>query len=397
MHYEFAERIKTLQPSIIREILKMPSDPEVVTFAAGNPSPETFPSAEMSEIAAEIFANASAMALQYGVTEGYAPLRATIKNRYGSRPDFLKPDDELIVVSGGQQGIELATKVLLNEGETILTESPSFIGALNSFRAFRVKLEGIPMESDGMDLDALEQALKTNPGVRMIYTIPTFHNPCGYTLSLEKRKRLLDLAETYNVMILEDSPYFELRYSGEDIPTLKELDKNGRVIFCGSFSKVISPGIRIGFACAPSAVISKMTVAKQVGDVHTNLFFQILVDRYLNSGNFDAHIDACCTLYREKRDGMLLRMQEHFGSKATWIVPDGGLFIWCELPKGYDGFEFCTLAKAAKVVCVPGNAFCVDEREPSRSFRLNFSLPSLEQIDLGIARLGRVLADYVEE
>lgn len=397
MSFLFSDRIKTLQPSIIREILKMPKDPNAVTLAAGNPSPETFPAQEMSEIASDIFKNMPAEALQYGVTEGYDPLRKAIQNRFSTKFGIGSETDEYMVVSGGQQGIDLATKVLLNEDEVIISESPSFIGALNAFRSYKVKLVGVPLDSEGMDIEALERALIDNPKARMIYTIPTFHNPCGYTMSLERRKRLLELAEKYDVIILEDSPYFELRYSGEEVPTIKSMDTTGRVIFCGSFSKIIAPGIRVGFVCAHRDILSKMTVAKQVSDVHTNLFFQILVERYISTGLMESHIDECRNLYTIKRDRMLSQMERHFDGRVTWNVPDGGLFVWMELPEGYDGMEFCRLAKEESVVCVPGSAFSVDDSKISRGVRLNFSLPSLDQIDCGIERLGKVLSEYVKE
>jgi 2-aminoadipate transaminase len=335
-------------------------------------------------------------ALQYGITEGYEPLRLAIKERFTKKYSVGRDYDDFIVVSGGQQGIELSTKILVNEGDTILCESPSFIGALNGFRSYNTRLVGIPMDADGMDIDALEKALKTEPNVRLIYTIPTFHNPCGSTMSLERRKRLLELAKKYNVLILEDSPYFELRYSGTDLPTIKSMDTEGRVIFAGSFSKVIAPGIRIGFVCAHRDICSKLTVAKQVSDVHTNAFFQILVYKFLKECDIDAHIEDCRKLYRMKRDRMLAAMEKHMMGKATWNVPNGGLFLWAELPNGYDGFELCRRLKENKIACVPGNTFSVDESEVSRGFRLNFSLPSDDQIDRGISILGRVLSDYVK-
>jgi len=396
MDFLFSDRIKELQPSAIREILKMPKDPDAISFAAGNPSPLTFPANELSVLAAEVFANDYKDALQYGITEGYGPLRDAVRERFTSKYSVGRDYDDFIVVSGGQQGIELSAKVLVNEDETVICESPSFIGALNAFRSYKINLVGIPVDSDGMDMDALENALKNEPKARLIYTIPTFHNPCGCSMSLERRKRLIELAKKYNIIIVEDSPYFELRYSGEDLPTLKSMDTDGHVIFAGSFSKVIAPGIRVGFVCAHKDIISKLTVAKQVSDVHTNLFFQILVAKYLQTGNIDAHIDECRELYRQKRDRMLSAMERHMKGKTKWNIPDGGLFIWAELPEGYNGLELCRRLKERKIACVPGNAFSVDETELSRGFRLNFSLPSDEQIDRGIAVIGEVLSDYVK-
>ena len=391
----FSDRMGELQSSTIREILKMPQTPDSVSFSAGNPSPLTFPHEDMAKIAAEIFQNDYVTALQYGITEGYEPLRAAISQRMSSKYGIGSDLDDVIVTSGGQQVIDLAIKVLVHENDTILCESPSFIGALNAFRSYNARLVGIPVDKDGMDIDSLEKALRTEPNVRLIYTIPTFHNPCGCTMSLDRRKRILELAKKYGVFILEDSPYFELRYSGEDLPTLKSMDTEGYVIFAGSFSKVIAPGIRVGFVCAHRDIVSKMTVAKQVIDVHTNLFFQILVDRYLRLGVIDGHIEKCRALYMQKRDRMLAAMDRHMAGSAAWNVPDGGLFIWAELPEGYDGLELCRRLKDRNISCVPGNTFCVDQKQVSRGFRLNFSLPSDEQIDRGIAVIGQVLSEYI--
>ena len=396
MNLKFSDRISTLQPSAIREILKVTQDPSVLSFAAGNPAPESFPAKEMAQIAEEIFANDSSQALQYGVSEGYTPLRertaARMKNKYGVGRTF----DDVIIASGGQQVIEMTAKAFLNEGDVVLCEMPSFIGALNAFRSYRAKLIGIPMDEDGMDMDVLERTLQTTPNVKLIYTIPTFQNPSGRVLSLARRKRMLALAAQYNVLILEDSPYFELRFEGESIPPIKSLDEEGRVIFSGSYSKILSPGIRVGFVVAHRDIVAKLTVAKQVADVHTNLFFQMIVDRYLERYDLDAHIAGICKLYRERANTMADAMEESFDGLARFERPMGGLFLWCMLPDGYDGMEFCRRAGARKVAAVPGSAFSVDEREMIPAFRLNYSLPNCDQIRQGIGILSEVLHEYVK-
>ena len=396
MNIKFSDRISSLQPSAIREILKVTQDPSVISFAAGNPSPESFPVDDMARIAADIFKNNSATALQYGVSEGYGPLReltsARIKNKYG----IGKSHDDLIITSGGQQAIELATKLLINEGDTILCEAPSFVGSLNAFRSYKANLVGIPMDDDGMDMDVLETMLKTQPNVKLIYTIPTFQNPSGCTLTLPRRRRMLELAEQYNVFILEDNPYFELRYTGEHLPTIKSMDETGRVIYAGSYSKVLSPGIRVGFACAHRDIISKMTVCKQVSDVHTNLFFQMICAEYLNTCDIDKHIDSIKKLYSERMNVMADAMDEGFAGRARFNRPEGGLFLWCTLPEGYDGMEFCRLCGQSKVAAVPGNSFSVNESEIVPTFRLNFSLSDNDTIRRGISLMSQVLAEYVK-
>ena len=390
MNYSFSQRISSLQPSAIREILKVTADPSVISLAAGNPSPETFPAKDMAELAADLFANRAAEALQYGISEGYGPLREATAARLRERFGVGGEDDGLIIVSGGQQGIEMSAKCFADDGDAVLCEEPSFIGALNALRSYGVALKGVPCGAGGMDIDALEAILKDTPRVKLIYTIPTFQNPSGATMSLENRRRLLALAETYDVMVLEDNPYFELRYDGEYVPPLKALDTAGRVIYCGSYSKIIAPGIRLGFVCAPGAVIAKLTVAKQVADVHSNLFFQMLVHEYITTRDLDGHIEECRQLYRAKRDRMAAALSS-CGLKFN--VPDGGLFLWCELPGALDSMDFCRRMGKKGVAAVPGASFLVDESKASSAIRLNFSLPSMEQIDAGCARLIETLRE----
>lgn len=397
MQYQFSNRISAVKPSAIREILKVTQDPTVISFAAGNPSPDSFPAAEMAGIAAGLFAEHAQEALQYGMTEGYAPLRAQtaarLRDKYGIGTDT----DDLIITSGGQQALELAAKVFLNEGDTLICEDPSFVGALNAFRAYGVRLVGCPTDDEGMRMDILENLLQTQPNTKLIYTIPTFQNPTGKTMPAARRRQMLALAEKYDVMILEDNPYFELRYSGEPAPAIKSMDTGGRVIYAGSYSKVLAPGIRIGYACAPREVIAKMVVAKQTSDVHSNLFFQMVISRYLEQYDLDAHIDTVRALYRHKRDVMLAAIDRHFDKRVQVTRPDGGLFLWVQLPEGCDGFTLCARAGARKVAAVPGVSFLVNDRMKSPGLRLNFSLPSEEQIETGIAILGGVIRDYLKE
>ena len=388
MNRSFSDRISKLQPSTIREMLKASSDPETVPFAAGNPSTECFPVQEMAQLSAELFAKSAPSALQYGITEGFPLLRELTADRLRKRHNTGSATDSLIITSGGQQGIELAAKVLCNEQDTVLCEAPSFIGALNAFRSYNLHLAGVPADSCGMDIDALEQALKTEKNVKMIYTIPTFQNPTGATLPLERRRRMLELSARYNVMILEDSPYLELRYSGSEVQTIKSLDTEGRVIYVGSYSKIIAPGIRVGFVCAPEDITAKMTVAKQVSDVHTNLFFQMLVASFIERYDLDAHIARCAALYRGKRDILAGALRSRMGDKLEMTVPEGGLFLWASLKGVANSIPFCQKAKERKAMVVPGVTFNPDESVPSNGFRLNFSLPTPEQLTRGASLLG---------
>ena len=259
MQYHFSRRIENLHPSAIREILKN-SDPSVISLAAGNPAVESFPVKEMKEIADDIFDHEAGVAFQYGITEGYPRLRQLTMQRQKEKFGIGTENDDMMIISGGTQAMDLTTKVLANEGDTVLSEDPAFVGALNTFRSYGVNLVGIPMEDDGMDLEALKKALEEEKNVRFLYTIPSFHNPLGTCTSLEKRKAIYDLCVKHGVMILEDNPYGELRFDGEDIPTLKSMDTEGIVIYTSSFSKVMSAGIRLGFVVAPKPVLDKMAV-----------------------------------------------------------------------------------------------------------------------------------------
>lgn len=390
MDYKFSNRISSLKPSLIREILKNSSGTDVIPFSAGNPSPESFPVADMKKIACGIFDNESSKALQYGITEGYTPLREVLakrmKTKFNSGADF----DELIVVSGGQQGIELACKVLCNEGDTVICENPSFIGATNAFRSYNVNLVGVELEKDGINIEKLEQALKTEKNVKILYLIPTFQNPMGITTSLEKRKAVYALAKKYGVMIIEDNPYGDLRFEGEEVPTIKSMDTDGLVIYCGSFSKILSSGIRVGFVLAPKEVTQKMVVAKQVSDVHTNLFFQMVAHHYITEYDLEAHIEKIRALYRHKSQLLISSLEKAFDGKAEFTRPQGGLFLWGTLPDSVKMLDFCKKASAEKVAVVPGIAFCISPDDYCNSIRLNYSTPSDEQIEKGAEILGKV-------
>ena len=279
MEYRFSDKLASLKPSAIREIFKSLSDPTVISFAAGNPAAESFPVGELARLSADIFEKTPVTALQYSLTEGYPPLREAVAARLREKFAIGRAGDETFIVSGGNQGIELSAKVLCNEGDAVICEEPSFIGALNAFRSNGACTVGVPLHGDGIDPDELDAVLAREPRARMIYLIPTFQNPSGITTSYEKRRKIYEIALRRGVMIFEDNPYGELRFAGEDIPTFKSMDTEGIVIYCSSFSKILSAGMRVGYVTAPGPVMQKMVVAKQVEDVHTNIFFQMLCYR----------------------------------------------------------------------------------------------------------------------
>ena len=394
MDYYFSKRISSLQPSAIREILKATQDPSIIPFAAGNPDAASFPIDEVKRISAEIFENSPVTALQYGVTEGYKPLieRLTlfVKERYNIGKDF----DSLIITSGAQQVMDLATKALCDFGDTVICECPSFIGSLNCFRSYGCKLAGVPVEADGMNIKKLEEAIKTAENPRFIYTIPNFQNPSGATMSLEKRKAVYELAKKYGLLILEDNPYGDLRVSGEDIPSIKSFDEDGIVIYAGSFSKLLAPGIRVGYIVAPSPIIAKMTVGKQAADVHTPVFSQMLVDKWMEQNDINAHIEKIREIYRRKLNLMCDLIDSELGDFVKYVRPEGGLFVWCELPENVNMLEFVKKCIEHKVAVVPGTAFMINDEE-TNCFRMNFSKPSDEKIVEGMKKLGKVKAEYI--
>ncbi len=390
MEYSFSDRISSLKPSAIREILKSTSDPSVISLAAGNPAPEAFPVSQIKEIIDNIMTSSPISALQYSVTEGYAPFIKTIteymRDKHNSVADF----DNVIITSGAQQVMDIATKSLCNEGDTVICESPSFIGSLNTFRSYNVKLCGVPLESDGMNIDALEKALKSEKRVKFIYTIPNFQNPSGVTMSLDKRKAVYDLAKKYGVMILEDNPYGDIRFEGEHIPNIKSFDSDGIVIYAGSFSKVLSPGIRVGYAIAPAPLISKMTICKQTSDVHTAVLQQMVADKFMREYDYEGHLEKIREIYRKKAKLLFDLADTHLRPIIDYQKTEGGLFLWCALPQNIDMMSFCKKAVDNKVAVVPGNAFLTNENEYCNNFRINYSTPTNEQLTKGMEILGKI-------
>lgn len=391
MEYRFSKKMNSLKPSAIREILKSTADPEIISFAAGNPSVQAFPVDKIREISKEILESDPVAALQYGVTEGYPPLLRLIKKRLSVKLNTDYTDDETIVVSGAQQALDLAGKVLLNEGDAMLCENPSFIGALNSFKANGASLAGIELENDGVNLEKLENAIKQNKNVKAFYVIPNFQNPSGITTSLEKRKAIYDICSQNSVIVLEDDPYGELRFHGEDIPAIKSFDNKGAVIYCGSFSKVLAPGIRVGHVTANREIINRMVVAKQSADVHTNMWAQLVCYKFMTECDFDAHLANLRKIYKDKCNLMISEIDKNFSRDFIHTNPEGGLFIWCTAPARADIMEFCRRAVEKKVAVVPGSAFLpYADKESTTSFRLNFSTPTDDEIIKGIRLLGEV-------
>ncbi|MBQ9680208.1 MAG: PLP-dependent aminotransferase family protein [Ruminococcus sp.] len=397
MDYRFSDRVLALKPNAIREILKSASDPEVISLSAGNPAPDAFPVAAISEISARLLRDNPIGVLQYGVSEGYAPLRDTLKSYLKEKHHIGSDSDELIIVSGAQQVMDIAAKSFLNEGDVLVCEAPSFVGALNTFRSYNTELVGVPVEPDGMNMEELEKVLDANPRAKMIYTIPNFQNPSGVTMSLGKRKRLYELAKAHDCLIIEDNPYGDLRYYGEDVPAIKSFDEDGIVIYSGSFSKVVSPGIRVGFMMANKAAMAKMIICKQGQDVHTTMWSQMLCNEFMTKYDYEGHLDYLRKLYTVKADLCMQLLDEYVVPNGiSYNKIEGGLFIWCDLPENVDMLDFCKRLTERKVCVVPGNAFLTDSDLPCHSFRINFSTPTDEDLTEGIKEIGRLAKEIIK-
>lgn len=390
MQFNISDRMKELRGSAIREMFKAMSDPQMISLAGGNPAAELFPKDEMARIAKDILENNPVAALQYGISEGNVQLREKITEIIKERENINCNLDEITIVSGGQQAIEICAKLFLNEGDCVIAEEPSFVGALNAFRSYGAVIKGVKVDDDGMDTDALEKAIAENKNVKLIYTIPNFQNPSGITMSIEKRKKLLDIAVKNNIFVIEDNPYGELTFTGEKLPTIKSMDTEGAVLYCGSFSKILAPGLRLGFLIAAKNVTEKIVLGKQVSDVHTSLLPQLIALEYLKKYDIGEHIEKLRALYKKKCGVMLDAIEKYLPEEVKHTTPEGGLFVWCSM-EGIDALKIKDECMKKKVLIVPGNSFAADQSKVSCGFRLNFSSTPDDIMVEGIKRLGEAL------
>jgi 2-aminoadipate transaminase len=392
MQYYISNKMRNMKPSAVREIFKYAADPQVISLSAGSPSVEALPVKAIGQIMNEIRDQDLHSALLYSVSEGHPPLREELKKYLQEQHNSFSEHDDLLIVSGAQQCMDLTVKVLCDEGDTVLCEDPSFVGNLNCIRSYGVNLVGVPMEEDGIDLEQLEKTLQKQPKVRFLYLIPNFQNPTGKTMSLEKRKGCYQLAKKYGVLIFEDDPYGDLRFAGEALPSIKSMDTEGLVIYARTFSKILSAGIRVGYMALPKDVFNKFVVAKQCVDVHTGMLSQLLCYRFLTQYNLQEHIQAIGKIYRRKCQVMLDALDKIPSDKLRYTRPQGGLFVWCTLPDASDSSEFCLkLIREHKVAVVPGSAFLAQEGGCSPSFRMTFGAPTDQQIVQAVEIIGNAL------
>jgi 2-aminoadipate transaminase len=384
---KLADRTKRMQRSVIRELLKFTQMPDIISFAGGLPAPEVFPVREFRESSAFVLAECPERALQYGTTEGFLPLRRYLAEKVQKYGIPAVPEN-ILLTNGSQQALDLVGKVFISPGDTVLTEAPTYLGALQAWNGYEPRFVTVPLDDDGMQVDKLEPILEREE-VKFIYVLPNFHNPAGTTLPLDRRERLVQIAARHNVFIVEDDPYGELRFEGEDIAPLISLHKEN-VIYLGTFSKTLAPGIRLGWIIAPEIVMERLVQAKQGADLHTGTFVQMLAYDIASRGILKRHVGTIRTVYRERRDVMLESIEKHFPPGVSWTRPQGGLFLWIRCPEGVDTEQLLKKALEEKVAFVPGFAFFPDGRGRN-AMRLNFSAMPPDKIRLGIERLGRVL------
>jgi 2-aminoadipate transaminase len=380
-----------VRPSAIRELLRLGADPEIVSFGGGYPDPALFPMTELSEVFQKLLTGAHAGILQYTESRGLPQLREHIARRL-TRDGTTSGADDVLVIQGGQQGLDLAAKLVLNAGDTIITENPTFLGALLSFAPYEPRYAPVRIDEDGMDMDHLEETLARNPDAKLLYTVPDFQNPTGVTLSLARRHRLIELANRHDLLVLEDTPYRELRYEGTHVPTLKSLDTQGRVVHLGSFSKILAPGMRLGWAVAEPEVLDRLGLLKLAADTQCSTLNMAATAAYLDHYDIDAHIANACAAYRHKRDLALQTLAEALPPSVRFTRPQGGLFTWLSFPDGFDTASFMrdTLLPRAKVAYVPGATFFPGPQEPNHA-RLSFSGVADEGLVRGLGRLGELL------
>ncbi|HET6666317.1 MAG TPA: PLP-dependent aminotransferase family protein [Intrasporangium sp.] len=389
----FARRAQRIQPSAIREFLSLAGDPTITSFAGGYPDPTLFPMGELHKIYDDLLTPDNASALQYTASEGLPELRAHVAARLTADGMPCTADDVLIT-QGGQQGLDLTAKLFVDAGDVIVTERPTFLGALIAFNPCEPRYVSVPMDEEGMDTNALERVLRTTERVKLIYTVPDFQNPTGRTLSLARRRRLIELAEEFDVVILEDTPYRELRYEGERVPSIKSLDTTGRVVHLGSFSKILAPGLRLGWALAAPEVLEKLSLLKLAADTQNGTLNMRAAAAYLAGFDIERHIAAMLPTYRSKRDLMLTTIAEHFPEGISWTRAEGGLFTWVTFPERLDvaAFQRDVLIPRSGVIVVPGAPFFA-ERPEAHHARMSFSGIPDHRLVAGVRAMGGLLRE----
>lgn len=393
MTLNYANRISNIKASEIRELLKLTQRPDIISFAGGLPAPELFPIEELKKISKKVLEENGTAALQYGPTEGYEPLREKITERM-AKVHVNVTSDDVLITSGSQQGLDFSAKVFINPGDIIICESPTYLGAINAFKAYEPNFIEVETDDEGMIMKDLEEVLRNNDNVKFIYVIPDFQNPSGKTWSIERRKKLVELANKYNIAIVEDNPYGELRFEGEIYPAIKHYDTEGRVIFLGTFSKIFCPGLRLGWVVADKEVLNKYILVKQGADLQSSTISQMEVAKFLEEYDIEKHIEKIKVVYKKRRDIMMKTIEKEFPKEVKYTYPEGGLFTWVVLPAHINGRELAVKILEKNVAFVPGGSFFPNGGNEN-TFRMNYSNMDEERIGEGIKRLGIAIKEMM--
>jgi 2-aminoadipate transaminase len=394
MAVRYARRMNSLRASEIREMLKVTARPEVISLAGGLPAPEFFPTAELKAVTVKVLEECGQQAMQYSTTEGHPPLRRWIAARMNARLGTSVQPGEVLITSASQQGLDLSGKVFLDEGDEVLCESPTYLGAISAFRAYGPRFVEVPTDDDGMIIPELEKILLASNRVKLVYVVPDSQNPTGRTWSLARRRAFMELTSLYRIPVIEDNPYSEVRFEGEGLPALKSMDQEGLVVFLGTFSKIFSPGMRIGWVAAPGPIFEKYVLVKQGTDLHTSTLAQMQLVAYLETFDLDANLARLRETYRRRRDAMVRALEREMPPGVRFTRPTGGLFLWVELPERLNAREVLAACLERDVAFVPGGSFFPNGGHEN-TLRLNFSNMPEGRIEEGVRRLGTVLRGLV--
>ena len=396
MAVKYAKRMDLFKKSELGEILKLIEEPDIISFAGGLPASELFPVEEMKKVSVKVLDENGEEALQYSGSQGYLPLRNHIAKRMNEKGKTNVKAEDILVTSGSQQALDFAGNVFLDEGDIVLCESPSYLGALNAFKGYKPEIMEVPTDKEGMITEGLEKILKENDRVKFIYVIPDFQNPTGVTWSLDRRKKFMEVVNKYEIPVIEDNPYGELRYEGEFLPALKSFDTKGLVIYLGTFSKIFCPGYRLGWTCASKDILQKFITCKENSDLQTYTIGQRELSKYIDDYDLDEHVEKIKSTYKKRRDLMLDCMEKEFPEGVSFTHPHGGLFTWVKLPEKLNAQDLMKKCVENKVAYVPGGFF-FPEGNKENYFRLNYSSSKEEKIVEGIKRLGDVLKEALNE
>lgn len=394
--FKYSKRVPADGTDAVGAILQAAADPKIISFAGGLPAPELFPVKEMKAAVDKVFEEHGQEAMQYGAAKGVTALREVIQQHVKEKEDVDSELDNVLVTTGSEQALDLVGKAFVDPGDTVLVEQPTYLCALDVFRSYGANFVSVEMDEDGMKMDALEEALKANPNTKLIYTVPNFQNPTGRTMTEERRKQLAELAEKYDVYVLEDNPYGEIRFAGQHVPAVKSFDKSGHVLYMSTFSKTLAPGFRLGWLVADEDVVNKLTVLKQSADLHTDNLAQFAVAQFFADNDVDAHVKEISALYGKRKDLMLEGIKKYFPEGVKYTDPEGGMFLWVEVPGVDDTVELFKECLEHDVAFVPGDPFFAGEVQPG-AFRLNYSNMKEDQIEVGLKRLGAALTAAVNK